>query len=537
MSLKWEQIKQNQWVCLFLLLIIYKIYFIYYFYFLSTGFHPSLLEKLHLDGFVFHEIYESDSFILSSLKYVYFIIPITLLTAFFYFFSKQTSWESIGQEFLKPTKYFILFIVLFTSWFYGFSAYNYYFDRPYYFDRFLILLLGVLLFRYTWLLPIFIGIIILWLSQFNFPIGHVSLTDKKIIYEILILFLGFLTIKSFFKIKVYVFWIVMFSLIAANYFIPGIGKIQIGPTWYEWMLENELWVLLRSTFFNHWMSFLDEAQKAQIVGIVKYLNFPMLLFTMIIELFAIFILFRRKFTIALLLLFSVFHIGIFLSSGIFFWKWMIFNLALAIILSLYKQFFVTLFTKQNFIISVILVCLSPWLFQPVKLAWWDTRFFEVMQYEVTDMDNNNYILSGNQMRPYEQFTYQRLDYLVPDSIAIVDNNLTNYDRFYLLKRKKIQDMKEWVKENKKITYDEVQVKKLDNFLETYFENYANHLKKNDIYIPKYATPDHGWTGIAPANKFPDDRPIKSFRVKFIQFYPTEEKVCVLNETYIYEKQF
>lgn len=535
--LKTDAIKQNQWIALIALLLIYKIYFVYFFYVLPIGFTKSILEKLHLDNFIFSKIYEQDSFVLAACGYLYFIVPVVLLSAFLCFFSKKTSWENIDQDLLKPTKYFILFVALFTTWFFAFSSYNYYFDKPYYFDRFFIVLLFVLLFRYTWLLPVFLGTTFLWLAQFNFPLGAQSMTDKKIIYEILLLFLAYLTIKPVFKVKTYLFWIVLFSLIASNYFIPAIEKMRIGPTWYSWMSENELWVHLRSAFSRHWMSFLDSEQKDKLYRIAEKTNFLMIIYTIIVEVFAIFILYKRKFAITLLILFSILHIGIFIESGIFFWKWILFNLSLATILIVYKESFVQLFTTKNFYISVCIIILSPWVFQPVKLAWWDVPFYEVIQYEVTDKKNQKFVMAGNQMRPYEQyFTFGRMNFLIPDSVPVVGLSTTDYNKFCELKKMDFENINDWVDKNKMHTYDSVLLRTFDNFVLTFFKNYNKHFVSNDIYVPRFATPDHIWTGKYPLNKFPEKSEIKYFKVKFLQYYQTGTQNYLLNEKYIYEKE-
>lgn len=537
-KLKLEALKKNPWVSLVALLAVYKIHFVYYFYFLPTGFHNSYMEKLHLSSFVFPDIYNNSSFIIAACKNIFLVTPVLLTAILLFVFRKQTAWNSVDSDLLKPTKYFILFIVLFTTWYFALSGYNYYYDRPYYFDRIFIALMCVLLFRFTWSMPIFIGATMLWLSQTNYPLEAGSLTDKKIVYEILFLFLSYLIVKIIFEIRVTALWVGIFAVIAANYFIPAVGKFQIGPTWYQWILENELWTLLQNAFSNNWLGFLSEEQRHSLLITTQKFNFTLLLYTLIVEFFFIFILFRRKLTIVLLSLIVILHIGIFVAAGVFFWKWILFDLALIVLLIYYKQPFNSVFTKKNFITSVFIIILSPWIFQPVKLAWWDNRYSTVMKYEVTDSNNQKFILSGNQMHPYEQaFTFQRFYYLIPDSIPSIINISTDYELFHSLRMIKTKDVKDWIEKNKKTNYNEEKVRLFDKFITTFFENYNRHAEKKDVFNTSLSAPAHIWTSKYPNNLFPDDRPVKSFKVKFYQYYQDEEKLSLMNEGIIYEKQF
>lgn len=536
-SLKTETIKQNQWIALIALLLIYKIYFVYFFYILPIGFNVPILQKLSLDSFMFSEIFQHDSFVLAACSYFYFIAPVVLLSAFLWFFSKTTAWQSIEPDFLKPTKYFILFIVLFTTWFFAFSEYNYYYDKPYYFDRFLIIAIAFSLFFYSWLMPLFIGLIVLWLSQFNFAIGPIGLTDKKIIYDILTLFLSYLFVKTVFKIKIQTLWLVVFSLIGSNYFIPAIYKMVIGPNWYTWVIENEMWVHLRAAFCSNWLVYLSNNQKDSLILWLTNGSFLIGFFTLLVEFLPVFILWKRSFTILLLILLCVFHFVVFILSGVFFWKWILFNLALIVILLVYKNAFNQIFTKPNLVASILIITFSNYLFNPVKLAWWDTALFEMMNYEVTDEKGNTFTLAGNQMRPYDQMGYQKLNYLIPDSVDFVDQDLKNYNDFKTLKILKIEDVKSWIHQNKSIVYNKQKALKFDEFISVYFYNYNKHVDKNDIYIPKFATLDHGWRNRSPKNKFLGDRRVKSFKVKLSQFYHTPEKSVLIDEKYIYEQKF
>lgn len=535
--LRFNKVADSQLVMVFFLLLAYYIYYTFYFFFISNGFQKSILEKHHLESFNFEEIYQKKSFVLASFRYYYFIIPVFCACFFLFLFSKKTAWNSIESDFLKPTKYFILFIVLLATWLYAFSEYNYYYDKPYYFDRFLIIAIACLLFFYTWLLPFFIALIILWISQYNFPLEPIGLTDRKIIYELLILFLSYLSVKTLFKIKVQTLWILVFSIIASNYFIPAIYKMKLGESWYQWVLDNEIWVHLRGSFCSTWLSFLSDAQRESLFLMVKNNNFIALLFTLLLEFSTIFILLKRRFTVLLLSLLCLFHVVVFIISGVFFWKWLLINVVLITLLIAYKKAFEQIFTKQNLILSVAIIGAAEWFFYPVQLAWWDFRLYETMSYEVIDENDKTYTLSTNQLRPYEQMGYyQKLNYLVPDSIDIVNNDLTNHNVYNELKKMKTEDVKSWIHKNKRSTYNKEKVLKFEKFISTYFENYNNHINKKDVFIANFSTLDHGWRNKYPTNKFPENKCLKSFKVKLLQFYQTQEKSVLINENYIYKLQ-
>ena len=172
---------------------------------------------------------------------------------------KKTSWDTF--EFQKEIKTFICCICLFLAWNSIFYEYNFFFDEAHYLDRLLIFLCLFGVWKSPIFLPLFLGLVLTSLAQFSYPLG----IDKKIIYEILILFLAVCIVKPFFKKDTTIaFFVIMFALIAANYFTPALSKIAISPNYTNWLFENELWVHHLHSVEKGWLSFIPNRIRSQI---------------------------------------------------------------------------------------------------------------------------------------------------------------------------------------------------------------------------------------------------------------------------------
>ncbi len=159
----------------------------------------------------------------------------------------------------------------------------------------------------------------------------------------------------------------------SNYFHSGWEKMFLADgTILTWLLENPTYYLaIHST----------DAGALTVLGLLPdpdalmpalvWLNVPLNAWVLLIQLLALVCLLSLRGSAWLTFLYDVMHVGIFLLTGIFFWKWIILNAA-----------FIYAFRHMHpghapsigvRILGCVIVVIAPLLsFHIVKLAWFDT---------------------------------------------------------------------------------------------------------------------------------------------------------------------
>ena len=117
------------------------------------------------------------------------------------------------------------------------------------------------------------------------------------------------------------------TIVASSYWWPGLGKLRL-----NWMDYGNIYLLLPSAYGNGWLGFLEPTELIALTQQMARLDPLLIGFTLLVECGALFFLWRRPSAIAFLVGTAAFHLGIFAASGIFFWKWILANLGLAVLI-------------------------------------------------------------------------------------------------------------------------------------------------------------------------------------------------------------
>lgn len=531
---------KEYWIPLGSVLLVNKLLNVYYLKWMVKGKAFFLTDYLggHECCKNFTSVYHTASFIFSSLDNVYFSVPILFLTFFLFINRKKNQWMSLDEQLRKPTYIFVIFISAFSTWFYALSHYNFFLNSYFVFDRALLAILFVLLLRNTWLFPAFVYCITLWFMQFSYPLEQNSINDKKIIYEILIVFISFLCVNSYSKRGLWLFWVPVFALIGSNYLYPAVAKIQISPSITTWVLENDLSAHTVFAYDRGWFSWLSDSARQNTLHFFSKYTQVICSLTMVIEVGAVLLFVNRKLAIVLLFCFCCFHLGVFLESGIFFWKWISFNTALIFLLIVFKENFKPLFNGRFLVVGTFLICSAEYFFNPVKLGWWDYRYKNGFDYYVEDVTGKTFRISGSQIKPYEQtFTFQRLFYLVPDSVPIIDYFKLGYNGFHYLNNvTDTNEVRALLCNSTYKPFDHQKQAVFDDFCTKYFTNFNTAIKKENIAQLVDLTPEHIWVTKFLPNQFNGKTTVKRFWVVFRQGFYLEEKLYILSSDKIFEKK-
>lgn len=430
-------------------------------------------------------------------------VPTIIIACIVLFSPKKLPWDN--YENYTVVRGFILVVSGTIFWEQFFLDYNYFHNSSMAIEKLLLLFSFLLIYiNPSWVVVFLTQSILIWQSHQE-PLGGFHLTDIRPVFEILTLFVSFQMSQKFKKIHTNVFILLALTLHASNYFVPGIVKLEISPNGWEWTILNELNNLFISSYVNGWFGFLDEKVALFIAGIIDQTEVIAQVITLLIHLGSIVLLFRKRITFLMFLAFELLHLGIFFASGIFFWAWILINLGFIYLMKgLPEDSIAFLYAKKTVAVFCALVVLSPLVYQPTPLGWWDSRVNTIYDFIVTTEDGNKFKLNKNDFGPYDLlFTQNRFYYASDEKVlnntyGVIQRDEKALSRIvYTLFNKLIkpvygQSSKEFPNDSY-IVYDQLQkAKNLDEvkqIIHHYGKNYFDKQKKQKLenFIKQYVT--------------------------------------------------
>lgn len=204
------------------------------------------------------------------------------------------------------------------------------------------------------------------------------------------------------------FVFILCCFIASFYFCSGLGKLRI-----NWITHPHLNLLIFGAYANDWLAFLEPSTIVSISEKLAWSNLLLMAFTLLVEVGAIFLLWRRTLLLVSLCGFILFHSGIFAICGMLFWKWIVVEVGLLVFLLGRKRIqSIPIFTRGHFMLSIILIGGYNIWFNPSNLSWFDTRLTYSYRYEAVGESNKRYPLSSRMFTPYaDMFTLGNFHYL------------------------------------------------------------------------------------------------------------------------------
>jgi hypothetical protein len=289
--------------------------------------------------------------------------------------------------------------------------YNAYFDQAHLVDRLLLVALwGALIWRPVFALP-FAAVASAIGEQFQVPLESYSWTEMELLVRIPILFGAFWIVRSLAgERRVDLFVFLLSCLIAATWWASGWGKVRVG-----WITHPHIDLLLLGAHANGWLGFLESVAAVRIAHAVAAVRIPLMIFTLVVECGALFILWRRWSLPAFLVLTSTLHVGAFALTGIFFWKWILIDLAfLTFLLHRRRVERLRIFSRGHFALAVLLIVGSRAWVAARNLTWFDTPLTYSMRLEGVDERGDVHVLPAGFFRPYaETFVLETFPYLTP----------------------------------------------------------------------------------------------------------------------------
>ncbi len=470
---------------------------------------------------------------------------------------RDLAWSSFRSS--KLLRNWITWLAAVLAWAFSTYDYNLYVDEAHYIDRILLIVLAGLVWRHPAFLSLFLSHCLLMMSQFLHPLGWLSVTDKSLLFSILLVFqtVVYLRAAGALERKLarassarpapwrrwlarvaeplrglntgFFFYLALCS-IGVHYFAPAVTKIAISPHGFEWMLDDEFAADTVFTFERGWLSWLPDETLGRIVSLIAAVDSWLLVGTMLLELAALFIVFRRSVTLSLLALFVCFHSTIMAVAGVFFWKWILLDIALIpVLLWLDKVSLKEIYGRRAVLSSLLLITCGFIVFQPTRLGWFDTRYHTASRLEVVGESGQRYVLNKSFMDPYEMFfTFDKYHFLDHKRTLFVGSWNVDYEQSVRIRQAGIEGIEELVLAEGRVPYDAEKSEDLFEFLRLFFSR-LNQRGSKEVFLSYLAAPHHIFM-YERGGVYDLQEPIESIWITFYEQYWDGERIYPLQES-------
>ncbi|MEM6531698.1 MAG: hypothetical protein AAF654_03710 [Myxococcota bacterium] len=202
------------------------------------------------------------------------------------------------------------------------------------------------------------------------------------------------------------FLVALFMMLGSHYVPTAIAKSLLGPRWYSWMLDNKLFYVAASSYRWGWARFLTPKAWTRVLKVFEFLNRPMQIAAWVAEAASPLMLLHPNAALGLCGTIAVFHVAVFISTGIFFWEWTVTNiLVIGLVLTTAPEVLDISFGILPWVMSAMLMVALPLrgkLWDPNPLGWWDTPLTQRVSWRVVGESGTVYGLHNDFMCPHER---------------------------------------------------------------------------------------------------------------------------------------
>lgn len=195
-------------------------------------------------------------------------------------------------------------------------------------------------------------------------------------------------------------------LMVSHYVITALAKGFLGPRPWSWVLQNRLHYLAASAYSWGWARFVSWPVYRRLVDVVRHAERPLQVLVFSLEALSPLALLDQNAALAFCLAFAGFHVGVCLLSGLFFWDWILTDLALAwLVWSLPPEIAELTFGPVPLLVGCGVLVVFPLrhrLWKPMPLGWFDSPFTQRVHWLVTGLSGRTYGLYNDFMCPHER---------------------------------------------------------------------------------------------------------------------------------------
>ncbi len=443
---------------------------------------------------------------------------------------RRLRWRELGLG--QTMRWVALANCLALAWAFSTCAHNYWVDRPHDLDRVLLFLLPWLVLWHPGFLGVFLAFAHVMAGQFNEPLVF-SWTDKLLVYEVLLLlyvFVGLALVNP--RQGLLPFLGASLCLVALYYTVPALGKL-----WLGWLARNDQANIMHAAWHqNGWLDGLGAAGRDRAIALFERVGFALKLLTLLIELGVVLMLRHRLLAVGLLLGCVAMHLGILLTTGICFWKWIVLDLSLAAAaLALPSDGARRLFGPATALAGLLLVAgLFVTHHRPVVLAWYDTPMSFQFRIEATGASGARYEVTPAALAPFDLPFAQGRFYFLTDLPMIVDCLGTTMRREILTALDRANAPEDLAAIRAAFGARRAEPRRADRYRRLLEQCFLHHEQSEGsswmARLPR--PPQHIWTGPHQdegLEEYRGQEPIRSVRVRLREALLRDRQVRVVNE--------
>jgi len=340
---------------------------------------------------------------LPSLNVLFLVVP----TLVFVLARRRVTWKA--WESGRSLRALVMLMLGLLAWTGSTFEYNIYLNQGHVFDRLLLVALVALSWRTPLAVPFAARWAYLMIQEAYVPVPLDDF-DFRPVYEILIVFSCFAWASLRRSFNSRHFLLVALGVWASYYYAAGVAKINYGPAW-SWLLDNHLSNIAVNAHIRGWLGFVSDPVFLTFASFIRRFDVVLAGFTLVVELSALVCFLHPRFIRTWLLLCFALNGGIFLLTGIFFWKWMATSLALWFFLRRGGAVIVKKMCRQKavvlFAIFIVYNSRQRLYYNPqTGVAWYDTRFLENYLLYAVSPSGQRYLVSPSYIRPMEMHWVQ-----------------------------------------------------------------------------------------------------------------------------------
>lgn len=412
---------------------------------------------------------------------------------------------------------------------------NLYYNVAHYPDRLLLLALTLLILVHPAFLLQYLWVMMLVWAQAKYPIDSFSSAwfERMLPIELLVAFSAFCYARTVRRCQLASFTFLVLCLTGASYFRSGYLKVSLPPHLSDWVLLNQISNLFVSSWLNGWLAFLSEGTVLAIANTLSFVDVPVQAMTLAIELGGLMLLLGRRFAMTWLGLFLVMHVGIVISSGIFFWKWMATDLALMVFLWRHPQVQTDrLFHWGLFLVSIPLV-VGLAANQP-GAYWFDSRINNHFTIEAISDEGDVYVLDRDYFAPYDlHFSQSFHQALVRRKLVAGTYGTVHSFRVFQVVRSATRDQYEGIRSRfGRVWFRPRYALQFDRFMKRFFAN-LNRRGDRWILINAFGAPRHIQQH-SHRGGFDGEKSVRSIRVRLTETFYDGDRVHVIRNEVVRE---
>lgn len=391
----------------------------------------------------------------------------------------------------------------------GLLDYNHFFDNWMTFDRLLLAGLGVLCIARPLYLPLFIIDLVLMIGQLRYPgmIGY-DHVHKFIFPQILALFWSYLVVSRFVRVRhgdLLPVLLVMAPL-SLWYIMAGVGKLEL-----DWPNQNSLYNLFAAATDAGWLAAWPREIKVAMGDFLVFFQKPLLWSTIALEiLLPLLLLVNRATAVAVTVSLMIFHLFVYLFSGILFWQWSLLELVFMYFIIGRPARVRGLFTNKMRLAYAGLLLLIPLTVHIGKLAWFDCGYINRYAFYLVDRQGGETEIDASYFSPYDTgFAKNRFYFLTREKTMAYTYGQCNDNKLLTLLRgwpahtdaENLRRIEAFRQSDGMDRYDERRAATFQNFAASFVRNKNRY---DPDWISHLAVPPHMQQGMDQRNLQVDD---------------------------------